>query len=78
MLKEFSRLGIIADDLTGANDTGAQFAKYGLATVVSLDAIADERLFRAADVIVVNTDSRLVLRQKRMIAPKQLLSSSRL
>jgi uncharacterized protein YgbK (DUF1537 family) len=59
LLKEFSRLGIIADDLTGANDTGAQFAKCGLATVVSLDAIADERLFRAADVIVVNTDSRL-------------------
>jgi len=58
-LKKFSRLGIIADDLTGANDTGAQFARQGLATVVSLDTIADERLFRAADVIVVNTDSRL-------------------
>jgi uncharacterized protein YgbK (DUF1537 family) len=58
LLRKISRLGIIADDLTGANDTGAQFARHGLATVVSLDAVGDECLFRAADVIVVNTDSR--------------------
>jgi len=58
MLKKIIRLGIIADDLTGSNDTGVQFAKHGLATVVGLDAAGDECLFRAAEVVVVNTDSR--------------------
>lgn len=53
------RLGIIADDLTGANDTGVQFAKRGLATTVLLDIITSpQRVVSDADVIVINTDSR--------------------
>lgn len=53
------RLGIVADDLTGANDTGVQFAKRGLATTVLLDVITSpQRVVSDADVIVINTDSR--------------------
>ncbi|MGE5592608.1 MAG: four-carbon acid sugar kinase family protein [Betaproteobacteria bacterium] len=53
------RLGIIADDLTGANDTGVQFSKHGLATTVLLDIVASpQRVISDADVIVINTDSR--------------------
>jgi len=48
---------VIADDLTGANDTGLQFSKVGLETVViwDLDGIEDSS---KADVIVVDTESR--------------------
>ena len=52
-----TKIAVIADDLTGANDTGVQFAKQGLATVVILDA----RRFSsgaASDVVVIDTNSR--------------------
>ena len=51
------RLAIIADDLTGANDTGVQFRKYGLKTVVSLQTHPGEWI-RDTDIVVVDTDSR--------------------
>ncbi len=47
-------LGIIADDLTGAMDTGVQFAKGGLHTVVMLA----EGELPPAEMAVVSTDSR--------------------
>lgn len=47
------KIVIIADDLTGANDTGLQFAKAGLETFVALVDVAPE-----ADVLVINTQSR--------------------
>lgn len=52
------QLAIIADDLTGSMDTGVQFAKYGLRTIVSLTDRIEEELARGADVIVLNTNSR--------------------
>jgi len=51
-------LAIIADDLTGAMDTGVQFAKRGLRTVVSLSDRLDGDVVRGADVVVLNTNSR--------------------
>lgn len=53
------RLAIFADDLTGAADSGAPFARLGFSTVVALD-IADTAAGPAddVDVLVVNTDSR--------------------
>lgn len=48
------KLGIVADDLTGAMDTGVQFAKWKLHTVVMLN---DGQL-PFAEVLVVSTDSR--------------------
>lgn len=50
-------LAIIADDLTGANDTGVQFAKSGLRTHVIIAAEGSEPS-EDADVIVIATDSR--------------------
>ena len=48
------RFGIVADDLTGAMDTGVGFAKIGLDTIVFLGS----ELTRPTDVVVVSTDSR--------------------
>ncbi|EAX48753.1 type III effector Hrp-dependent outers [Thermosinus carboxydivorans Nor1] len=52
------KLAVIADDLTGANDTGVQFAKQGLTVEVLLgsqDAAATQ-----ADIIVIDTNSRAI------------------
>ena len=54
------RLGLIADDLTGANDTGVQFALRGARTFVPLDWHDLKSLTNAADVLVLNTNSRAV------------------
>jgi uncharacterized protein YgbK (DUF1537 family) len=52
------RLGVIADDLTGANDTGVQFARRGARAIVSLDWHHLSRIAPRADVLVLSTDSR--------------------
>ncbi len=49
-----ARLGIVADDLTGAMDTGVQFAKEGLHTVVMLGSGE----LPPAEMVVISTDSR--------------------
>jgi len=48
------RFGIIADDLTGAMDTGAGFARIGLDSVISFG----NELVSQASVVVISTDSR--------------------
>lgn len=51
------QIGIIADDLTGANDSGVQLAKKGLVSTV----VFDHRHYRQdtrAEVLIVDTDSR--------------------
>lgn len=50
---------IIADDLTGAGDTGAQFSKAGLATRVLFGDWSSQDI-QGADILVVNTDSRFL------------------
>lgn len=52
------RISIIADDLTGASDSGVQFARNGLKTQVIFDwtSIPDEH----HDVVVIDTDSRSI------------------
>lgn len=53
------KLIVIADDLTGANDTGAQFANCGIATLVMTDlGFSFESLDGWFEVIVVDTESR--------------------
>ncbi|NRF93729.1 four-carbon acid sugar kinase family protein [Paenibacillus frigoriresistens] len=47
---------IIADDLTGANDSGVQLAKFDLRTSVLLEMNAEA--LKEQDAIVLNTDSR--------------------
>jgi uncharacterized protein YgbK (DUF1537 family) len=56
------RLGVIADDLTGANDTGVQFARLGARTIVPLDWHNLASLARRADILVLSTDSRAASR----------------
>ncbi len=46
---------VIADDLTGSLDTGLQFRKKGLTTLVPLSA---KKIDRPAQVLIINTDSR--------------------
>ncbi|MBX5049578.1 four-carbon acid sugar kinase family protein [Rhizobium lentis] len=50
---------IIADDLTGALDTGTPFVAAGLSVAVAVDVeAAQEAIARGCDVIVINTASR--------------------
>ena len=51
---------IIADDLTGANDTGVQFAKKGYSTMVSIleDELLDIVIPKDLDVFVIDTETR--------------------
>ena len=56
-------LGVVADDLTGANDTAVQFARRGWAALLVLDAgsrtsFDDHRQMRPLTVLAVTTDSR--------------------
>jgi uncharacterized protein YgbK (DUF1537 family) len=58
-----SKIAIIADDITGATDTGIQFVKAGMATTLlgCLDYLPmmDPRI----DALAINTDSRALLPQ---------------
>ena len=54
------KIGIIADDLTGALDTGVQFSKFGLKSIIQLQPNPEN----GADVIIINTDSREISNQK--------------
>ncbi|MDD3569728.1 MAG: four-carbon acid sugar kinase family protein [Lachnospiraceae bacterium] len=53
-------IAIIADDLTGANDTGVQYKKNGYSTTVKImnDNDITSKMFKTSDVVVINTDSR--------------------
>ena len=54
---------IIADDLTGGADAGAQFVRYGLSTflVSFVETLSiDFSRYTGKDVLVINTDSRAV------------------
>lgn len=52
-----NRIIIIADDFTGANDTGVKFAKAGYDTsVINNDNLDSSK----SDVLVVNTETRLI------------------
>lgn len=52
------KLAVIADDITGANDTAVQFAKYNIRSCVRIDFDQRKLLQETADVVVVDTDSR--------------------
>ena len=50
------KMVVVADDFTGANDTGVQLAKKGAYTEVTLST--RQKPSRHADVLVINTESR--------------------
>lgn len=53
-----AKLGVIADDITGANDTAVQFAKHNISSFVCIDFNKTVLGEEIADVVVVDTDSR--------------------
>ena len=53
------KLVIIADDLTGALDTGVQFPKKNMSAIVTTDLNFNfEDICKEADVVVIDTESR--------------------
>ncbi|ABB36929.1 type III effector Hrp-dependent outer protein [Oleidesulfovibrio alaskensis G20] len=65
-----TRYAVIADDLTGAGDTGVQFAKAGLRTRILTHNWSAEDL-NGVDVAVVQTESRAMPPQEAYAAVKQ-------
>lgn len=52
-----NKMGIISDDLTGANDSGVQLAKKNLSTSVVFDYTNSSKEI-SSDVLILDTDSR--------------------
>ena len=53
------KLLVIADDFTGALDTGVQFSKQGIQTLVSTETVVQyDALPQEIEVLVLNTESR--------------------
>ncbi|MBB3542806.1 MULTISPECIES: four-carbon acid sugar kinase family protein [unclassified Rhizobium] len=74
-------VAIIADDLTGALDTGTPFVDAGLSVAVAIDVDAiPEALLTGCNVVVVNTASRALLGEeaarRATAAAKALLAAS--
>lgn len=57
MIRVEKRIGIISDDLTGANDSGVQLAKKHLSSTVVFD-YETSTIATKPDVLIVDTDSR--------------------
>jgi uncharacterized protein YgbK (DUF1537 family) len=74
---QLDRLLVLADDLTGANDTGLQFAKKGYKTIVLLDMEKEIPLANGAEVLVANTDSRSLVKEEAIRRVKEKASSFR-
>ena len=51
-------ISIIADDLTGASDTGIQFCKYGLKTKVIVDHTKLEQFLNSNEILAINSNTR--------------------
>lgn len=54
------RLCIIADDLTGATDTGVQFSKFGISTAVVFNYLTIKDLTFDFDIVSINAGTRNV------------------
>lgn len=75
-----TQLAVIADDFTGANDTGVQFSKKGLKTVVISSLNNLPTIDGSFDVIVVDTDSRFDSKErayKKVFSTVQALKDMR-
>ncbi|WP_392559567.1 D-threonate kinase [Orbus mooreae] len=71
----YSRLFIIADDFTGANDTGVQLTKKGAHVDVYFDWNSDYTTSQS-DAIVINTDSRALTKEKAQARIKTLVAKN--
>ncbi|UOF92611.1 four-carbon acid sugar kinase family protein [Fodinisporobacter ferrooxydans] len=66
------RIAIIADDLTGASDSGVQLARKGLKTIVAIQSLR-ALMENEPEVIVLDTDSRAVSSELAYSKVKQLI-----
>jgi len=72
------KLLVIADDLTGATDTGVQFAKQGIATFVTFDMDVDIKTLSAdLQVLVIDTESRHLAPDKATGRVKKVINLAR-
>ena len=61
------KLLVIADDFTGALDTGIQFAKRGIRTQIFTECRPESRKIKKdTEVLVVDTESRPMSRMMRI------------
>jgi D-threonate/D-erythronate kinase len=65
-----NRIGIISDDLTGANDSGVQLAKKNLSSTVVFD-YENASVPIKPDVLIVDTDSRALTEEEAHKAASQ-------
>jgi uncharacterized protein YgbK (DUF1537 family) len=70
-----TKLGVIADDLTGANDTGVQFSKLGLNTIVFWDLSLVKNVTADADVVIIDTESRTAPQEEAYSRVKEATQS---
>ncbi len=56
------RVGVLADDLTGAFDTGVQFRNWGLTVEVLIGDVEEASKLEGVDVVVVDTETRSLSR----------------
>ncbi|KAB3536965.1 four-carbon acid sugar kinase family protein [Alkaliphilus pronyensis] len=67
-----NRLIVVADDFTGSNDTGVQFSKSNLKTIVITDLNSIEKTSKACDVLVIDTESRFDKKDKAFEKTKSI------
>jgi uncharacterized protein YgbK (DUF1537 family) len=72
------KLLVIADDFTGALDTGVQFSKQGIQTFVSTEtAVQYDQLSDEIEVLVLNTESRHLTFNQAYEKLRMILESAR-
>ena len=57
------KIGVLADDLTGAFDTGVQYRNWGLSVKVFIGDVKDVSKLDGVDVVVVDTESRGLMKE---------------
>lgn len=70
-----TRFVIVADDFTGANDTGVQFSKVGYKAVTVFDPASNPSIWFDYDVVVVDTETRGVTPEEARVAVARIAES---
>lgn len=68
---------IIADDLTGATDTGVQFSKFGMTTAVAFNYLTIKDLTPDFDIVSINAGTRNIDRECAYSRVKEIVRTLR-
>ncbi len=68
-------VGIIADDLTGANDTALQFHQRGASTKILLDSDCTPKVKAGTEVWALSSESRNVLADEAILRVEKVIST---